>query len=70
MPPDFPAGGSTNCRAAARRWVSRGPVHGQMYPLPDAFLKQPTDSGSRCLGSHSTTSGRKMQNTMAARKTT
>ena len=43
---------------------------GQIYPAPLGFLKQPTDSGSTCLGIHSTTSGKKMQNAMTAKNTT
>ena len=31
---------------------------GQMYPVPDGDLKQPTDSGMTCFGSHSTTLGK------------
>jgi hypothetical protein len=31
---------------------------GQMYPVPDGDLKQPTDSGITCLGSQSTTFGK------------
>ena len=44
--------------------------YGQIYPGPLGFLKQPTASGKRCLGSHSTTSGRKMQAAIVAKKTT
>jgi len=32
--------------------------HGQMYAAAPGGLKQPTDSGSTCLGSHSTTLGK------------
>jgi hypothetical protein len=31
---------------------------GQMYPVPAGDLKQPTDSGITCFGSHSTTFGK------------
>jgi hypothetical protein len=31
---------------------------GQIYPVPAGDLKQPTDSGMTCLGSHSTTFGK------------
>ena len=31
---------------------------GQIYPVPAGDLKQPTDSGITCLGSHSTTFGK------------
>jgi hypothetical protein len=31
---------------------------GQIYPIPAGDLKQPTDSGITCLGSHSTTLGK------------
>jgi hypothetical protein len=31
---------------------------GQIYPVPAGDLKQPTDSGITCLGSHSTTLGK------------
>jgi len=31
---------------------------GQIYPVPDGDLKQPTDSGITCFGSHSTTFGK------------
>jgi hypothetical protein len=31
---------------------------GQIYPAPAGDLKQPTDSGITCLGSHSTTFGK------------
>jgi hypothetical protein len=44
--------------------------YGQMYPLPLGFLKQPTDSGSSCFGSHSTTFGNCTQKAMVIRKTT
>src|SRR5262249_51080811 len=35
-----------------------GRYGGQIYPVPDGDLKQPTDSGITCLGSHSTTFGK------------
>jgi hypothetical protein len=44
--------------------------YGQIYPAPLGFLKQPTDSGKRCFGSHSTTSGRKIDAAIVAKKTT
>ena len=31
---------------------------GQIYPVPAGDLKQPTDSGITCFGSHSTTFGK------------
>ncbi len=31
---------------------------GQIYPVPAGDLKQPTDSGITCFGSHSTTLGK------------
>jgi len=43
---------------------------GQIQPVPDGFGKQPTDCGSSCFGSQSTTSGNStvkaivMKNTM------
>jgi hypothetical protein len=40
-----------------------------MYPAPLGFLKQPTDSGKRCLGSHSTISEKKMHAAIVAKKT-
>ena len=43
--------------------------HGQIYPLPLGFLKQPTDSGSSDFGSHSTTSGNSTQKAMVNRNT-
>ena len=43
---------------------------GQMYPAPVGLLKQPTDSGITCFGSHSTTFGKKIVNVMVNRKTT
>jgi hypothetical protein len=33
-------------------------VFGQIYPVPAGDLKQPTDSGITCFGSHSTTFGK------------
>jgi hypothetical protein len=44
--------------------------YGQTYPNPTGDLKQPTDSGNTCRGSHNTTSGRKIVNAMAAKKMT
>ncbi len=41
------------------RWPSLWPPHfGQIYPVPAGDLKQPTDSGITCFGSHSTTLGK------------
>jgi hypothetical protein len=57
------------CGAVANR-LDRRCYLGQIYPVPAGFLKQPTDSGSTCLGSQSTTSGKKMQNAITAKKTT
>lgn len=45
----------------------RRAYYGQIYPAPLGFLKQPTDSGIKCLGSQSTTAGKKIQNAMAAK---
>jgi hypothetical protein len=42
--------------------------HGQMYPVPAGDLKQPTDSGKACRGSHNTASGTKIVNAIAAKK--
>jgi hypothetical protein len=44
--------------------------HGQMYPVPPGALKQPTDSGSTCLGSHRIALGKKMVNAMVPKKMT
>ena len=44
--------------------------YGQIYPVPAGLLKQPTDSGSTCLGSHSTTFGKKIVKQMVKRNTT
>ena len=41
--------------------------YGQMKPGPLGLWKQPTDSGSSLRGSHSTISGKKMQNAIAAK---
>jgi hypothetical protein len=38
-------------------------------PVPLGFLKQPTDSGSTCVGSQSTTFGKKIMNVIVIRKT-
>jgi hypothetical protein len=42
--------------------------YGQMYPAPLGFGKHPTDCGSSFFGSHSTMSGKKIVNAMAAKK--
>ena len=47
---------------AGRSELSPGDVAGA-----GGVLEQPTDSGSTCLGSQSTTSGKKMQNAIAAK---
>jgi len=44
--------------------------HGQMYPAPPGALKQPIDSGSRCLGSHRMTFGQKIVNAIVPKKMT
>jgi len=41
-----------------RRWFCCEQNHGQIYPVPAGDLKQPTDSGITCFGSHSTTFGK------------
>src|SRR5262252_4195908 len=43
---------------------------GQMYPVPVGDLKQPTDSGRNCFGSHSTTLGNSTVKAMVKKKTT
>ena len=42
--------------------------YGQIYPVPDGDLKQPTDSGNACFGNHNTISGKKIVKAMAAKK--
>src|SRR5262245_11918499 len=43
---------------------------GQMNPWPLGLGKQPTDCGSSCFGSHSTTSGKSTVKPMVKKKTT
>src|SRR5262249_6974529 len=43
---------------------------GQIYPGPVGDLKQPTDSGRNCLGSHNTTLGNITVKAMVKRNTT
>src|SRR6266571_611358 len=53
--------------------VTRGPHNapywGQIQPLPLGFGKQPTDCGSSCFGSHSTTSGKSTVNAIVMKNT-
>jgi len=44
--------------ALLRMTAVNGIYGGQIYPIPAGDLKQPTDSGITCLGSHSTTLGK------------
>ena len=45
-------------RYGSLRSQGRRAQFGQIYPVPDGDLKQPTDSGITCFGSHSTTFGK------------
>ncbi len=46
------------------------PTQGQIQPGPSGARKQPTDCGSSILGSHSTTSGKKIVKAIATKNTT
>src|SRR6185436_11860028 len=46
------------------------PIWGQIYPFPSGDLKQPTDSGKSCFGSHRTTFGKSTVKAIVARNTT
>jgi len=50
--------------------VLRAGYLGQIHPVPLGLWKQPTDCGSSCFGSHSTTSGNSTVKAMVTRKTT
>src|SRR5206468_12922240 len=53
-----------------RRRVEVGPRYlGQIQPAPLGLGKQPTDCGSSCFGSHSTTSGNSAVKAMVKKNT-